>query len=150
LTSTCEGEPGNRSSTSISPAAGPCTGNRPGIYLDYVQSVRDGSLNELDTKSLEIKRCEGGGNHSNMAFFENYIVATDNFRSDTRLRIVDRGSGKIASETAAGSGGHSVAVNEKRAGRASGPGRVLHVVSLAEQTLGMHLGILERPRKERS
>lgn len=74
-----------------------------------------------------------------MAVFENYIVATDNFRSDARLRIVDRGSG-----------GHSVAVNEKRAGRASGPGRVLHVVSLAEQTLGMHLGILERPHKERS
>lgn len=55
LTSTCEGEPGNQYSTSISPAAGPCTGNRPGI-LPRLCSIRSRRVVERARYEVSIEK----------------------------------------------------------------------------------------------
>jgi len=77
-------------------------------------TVGDGGLHVLDTKALTIKRYDGGGRHSNMAFFKNYLVATDKMSGPTNLNIVDRDTGKLVSQTAVGNWGHGVTVNDQR------------------------------------
>jgi hypothetical protein len=113
-------------------------------------TVRDGGLHVLDTKTLALKRFAGGGNHSNMAFFENMIVATDRMSGATTLRLVDRERGEVKAATAVGRGGHGVTVNRENALAFVWSWDGLHVVSLAKASLGKHLGVLHPSGDERS
>ena len=88
--------------------------NRSHTLIQY-NTIGDRKLHVLDTRTLEIESFEGGGKHSNMAFFkqDRWLVATDRLQGGTTLRVVDRASGQILSETPAGGWGHGVTVNDK-------------------------------------
>ena len=105
-------------------------------------TVGDGSLHVLDTKDLTIKRYDGGGQHSNMAFFKNYLVATDKMSGPTHLNVVDRDTGKMVAKTAVGHWGHGVTVNHERGEAFVWASEGVHVVSLAKKTMGKHLRLL--------
>jgi len=106
-------------------------------------TVGDGGLHVLDTKELTITRYDGGGRHSNMAFFENYLVATDKMSGPTNLNIVDRNTGKIVSQTAVGNWGHGVTVNDQRGEAFVWSTDGVHVISLAEGSMGKRLRLME-------
>ncbi len=118
--------------------------NRSHSLIQY-NTIGDKLLHVLDTRTLELESFEGGGKHSNMAFYnhDQWLVATDRLKDGTTLRVVDRASGQILSETAAGGWGHGVTVNDKteRAFVWSNDG--MHIVSLRAESLGQHLGVLE-------
>ena len=99
-------------------------------------TVGDGGLHVLDTKHLTIKRYDGGGKHSNMAFFKNYIVATDKMSGPTHLNVIDRESEKTVARTAVGHWGHGVTVNDERGEAFVWSTEGVQVVSLAEKTMG--------------
>ena len=106
-------------------------------------TVGDGGLHVLDTKELTIKRYDGGGRHSNMAFFENYLVATDKMSGPTNLNIVDRNTGKLVSQTAVGNWGHGVTVNDQRGEAFVWSTDGVHVISLAQGSMGKRLRLME-------
>ena len=106
-------------------------------------TVGDGGLHVLDTKELTIKRYNGGGRHSKMAFFENYLVATDKMSGPTNLNIVDRNTGKLVSQTAVGNWGHGVTVNDQRGEAFVWSTDGVHVISLAQGTMGKRLRLME-------
>lgn len=106
-------------------------------------TVGDGSLHVLDTKELTVKRFDGGGQHSNMAFFEHYLVATDKMSGPTHLNVIDRRSGKQVAKTAVGNWGHGVTVNNELGQAFVWSTEGVHVVSLAERNMGEHLKVLE-------
>ena len=108
-------------------------------------TVGDGSLHVLDTKELTIKQYIGGGQHSNMAFFKNYLVATDKMSGPTKLNVVDRDTGKLVSQTPLGSWGHGVTVNDQRGEAFIWSNDGVHVVSLAKATMGNEVKVMETP-----
>ena len=106
-------------------------------------TVGDGGLHVLDTKELTIKRYDGGGQHSNMAFFKNYLVATDKMSGPSKLNIVDRKTGKLVSQTPVGNWGHGVTVNDQRGEAFVWSTDGVHVVSLAEGSMGKHVRLMK-------
>ena len=106
-------------------------------------TVGDGSLHVLDTKTLTIQRYDGGGEHSNMAFFGKYLVATDKMSGPTNLNVVDRKTGKVVSKTRVGNWGHGVTVNDEHGLAFVWSTEGVHVVSLAERSMGKHVTLLE-------
>ena len=106
-------------------------------------TVDDGGLHVLDTKELTVKRFDGGGQHSNMAFFKNYLVATDKMSGKTNLNVTDRKTGKIVSQTAVGNWGHGVTVNNERGEAFVWSSEGVHVISLAKNTMGKYVRLLE-------
>ena len=106
-------------------------------------TVGDGGLHILDTKKLTIRRYDGGGQHSNMAFFGKYLVATDKMSGPTHLNVIDRESGKMVSRTAVGDWGHGLTVRDQKGEAFVWSNTGVHVVSLAEATMGKHAGLIE-------
>ena len=106
-------------------------------------TVGDGGLHVLDTKELTIKRFDGGGRHSNMAFFKNYLVATDKMSGATNLNIVDRDTGKLVSKTPVGNWGHGVTVNDERGEAFVWSTEGVQVVSLAKGSMGKRTRLIE-------
>ena len=106
-------------------------------------TVGDGGLHVLDTKELTIKRFDGGGRHSNMAFFKNYLVATDKMSGATNLNIVDRDTGKLVSKTPVGNWGHGVTVNDERGEAFVWSTEGVQVISLAKGSMGKHVRLIE-------
>lgn len=114
-------------------------------------TVGDGGLHVLDTKELTIKRFNGGGQHSNMAFFKDYLVATDKMSGPTHLNVIDRRTGKQVARTAVGNWGHGVTVNDELGQAYVWSTEGVHVVSLAEGNMGEHVKVLKtRNLDERS
>jgi len=111
-------------------------------------TIGDGGLHVLNTTSLELSSFTGGGNHSNMAFFEDLLVATDSIRGPTTLRVVDRKTGDVLSSTPVGRWGHGVTVNREHGTAFVWSDEGLHVVSLARSTMGKHLKVL-KPQNDR-
>lgn len=73
-------------------------------------------------------------------------MATDHLGDGTRLRVVDRFSHRVLSETAVGSWGHGVAADAV-AGRAFGwASEGVHMVSLRKKNLDDFIKSLESPR----
>ncbi|MEM7356717.1 MAG: hypothetical protein AAF657_38225, partial [Acidobacteriota bacterium] len=118
--------------------------NRAHTLIQY-NTIGDKRLHVLDTRTLELESFEGGGRHSNMAFFnqDRWLVATDRLRGATTLRVVDRASGQILSETPAGDWGHGVTVNDKTERAFVWANDGVHIVGLGKGTLGQHLGVLK-------
>ena len=118
--------------------------NRDCSLIQY-NTIGDGALHVLNTQSLELESYHGGGRHSNMAFYNNanWLVATDNLRGGTTLRVIQRKTGEILSETPAGAWGHGVTVNDatKRAFVWASDG--VHCIDLREKNLGQHLGVVK-------
>lgn len=123
--------------------------NRDHTLIQY-NTIGDKLLHVLDTRTLALESFEGGGKHSNMAFYnrDRWLVATDRLQGGTTLRVVDRGSGQILCETPAGGWGHGVTVNDKteRAFVWSSDG--MHVVSLRPESLGEHLEVIKPGRRD--
>jgi len=94
-------------------------------------TVGDGGLHVLDSQ------------HSNMAFFKNYLVATDKMSGPTNLNIVDRNTGKLVSQTAVGNWGHGVTVNDQRGEAFVWSNDGVHVISLAQGSIGKRIGLIE-------
>ena len=115
----------------------------PSFSQIVFNTVGDGGLHVLDTKTLGIKRFDGGGQHSNMAFFKDYLVATDKMSGETKLNIIDRKTGKLVSQTRVGNWGHGLTVNDQRGEAFVWSTEGVHVVSLAEKSMGKYAGLLE-------
>lgn len=113
--------------------------------LIQYNSTESQALHVLDTKTLDLQTYQGGGTHSNMAFFndDRWLVSTDHLGDGTQLRVIDRATNSILSETAVGNWGHGVTVNEKTGRAFVWATDGVHMVSLAEQTLGNHLGVVD-------
>ena len=122
--------------------------NKDYSLIQY-NTVEDHALHVLDTKTLQLQTYRGGGTHSNMAFFNNseWLVATDHLRNGTMLRVIDRATNKVLSETKVGDWGHGVTVNDKTERAFVWATDGVHVVSLARLDLGEHLGII-RPDEQ--
>lgn len=106
-------------------------------------TIGDGGLHVLDTKELTIKRFDGGGGHSNMAFFKNYLVATDEMAGPSHLNVINCDTGKIVSRTPVGAWGHGVTVNDETGQAFVWSNEGVHVISLAQQTMGKHVRVME-------
>ena len=105
-------------------------------------TIEDGSLHVLDTKSLEITKYVGGGEHSNMAMMDDLLIATDAMAGPSRLLVTDRKTNKILTETAVSSWGHGVSVNFERGEAYVWAKDGIHRVSLAKGSMGKHLGVI--------
>ena len=105
-------------------------------------TIGDGSLHVLDTKSLEITKYVGGGEHSNMAMMDDLLIATDAMAGPSRLLVTDRKTNKILTETAVSSWGHGVSVNFERGEAYVWAKDGIHRVSLAKASMGKHLGVI--------
>ena len=105
-------------------------------------TIGDGGLHVLDTEKLTLKRYAGGGSHSNMAFLDDYLVATDEMSGPSKLSVVNLKSGKIESQTPVGNWGHGVTVCRERGEAFVWSSEGVHVVSLAKKSLGRHMGLL--------
>lgn len=106
-------------------------------------TIGDGSLHVLDTKSLEITRYVGGGEHSNMAMFEDLLIATDAMAGPTEVLITDRKTNTVLSRTPVGTWGHGITVNNERGEVFVWSKEGGHRISLARSTMGKHLGMVE-------
>ena len=115
----------------------------PSFTQIVFNTVGDGGLHVLDTDTLKIERFDGGGQHSNMAFFKNYLVATDKMSGETKLNIVDRKTGELVSQTRVGNWGHGVTVNDQRGEAFVWSTEGVHVVSLAKKSMGDYVKLME-------
>lgn len=122
--------------------------NRDHTLIQY-NTIGDKSLHVLDTRTLGLETYGGGGKHSNMAFYnrDRWLVATDRLKGGTTLRVVDRGSGQILSETPAGGWGHGVTVNDKTERAFVWTDDGVHIVSLSKDRLGEHQGVIKPGRR---
>ncbi len=115
-----------------------------GTLIQY-NTIKDHALHVLDTRSLELHTYQGGGSHSNMAFFHDndWLVATDDLGRGTKLRVVARATNTILSETAVGNWGHGLTVNDETGRAFVWADEGVHIVSLAKMNLGAHLGLIK-------
>ncbi|NET33190.1 MAG: twin-arginine translocation signal domain-containing protein [Cyanothece sp. SIO1E1] len=113
--------------------------------LIQYNSTESQALHILDTKTLDLQTYQGGGTHSTMAFFnqDNWLVATDHLGDGTQLRIIDRATNTILAETAVGNWGHGLTVNHQTERAFVWANEGVHMVSLAQRTLGDHLGVIQ-------
>lgn len=103
----------------------------------------DGSLHVLDTQSLEITRFVGGGEHSNMAMFDDLLIATDAMAGPSNVLITDRKTNTVLSTTPIGTWGHGITVNNERGEAFVWSKEGGHRISLARATMGQHLEMME-------
>ncbi len=117
----------------------------PAHTLIQYNTIGDRKLHVLNTKTLAMESHPGGGRHSNMAFFNNdrWLVATNRLRDGTTLRVVDRTTSEILSETPTGGWGHGVTVNDKTRRAFVWAKDGVHIVSLKKGSLGKHLGLIK-------
>jgi len=115
---------------------------RPDLSEIVFNTIEDGSLHVLDTKSLEITQYVGGGIHSNMAMMDDLLIATDQMAGPSRLLITDRKANKTLSSTAVSTWGHGVTVNFERGEAFVWAKDGTHRISLAKKTMGKHLGVI--------
>jgi hypothetical protein len=115
-----------------------------GTLIQY-NTITDHALHVLDTRSLELDTYQGGGSHSNMAFFHanDWLVATDQLGRGTKLRVIVRATNTILSETAVGNWGHGLTINDETGRAFVWADEGVHMVSLAKKNLGAHLGIIK-------
>ena len=105
-------------------------------------TIGDGGLHVLDTKTLKISSYIGGGKHSNMAMMDDLLIATDKMAGPSQLLITDRRTNQVLSRTNVGEWGHGVTVNFKRGEAYVWAKDGLHRISLAQKTMGKHLGLI--------
>lgn len=103
----------------------------------------DGSLHVLDTRTLEITRYVGGGEHSNMAMFDDLLIATDALEGPTNVLVTDRKTNTVLSTTPIGTWGHGITVNTERGEAFVWSKEGGHRISLASASMGQHLGMME-------
>ena len=106
-------------------------------------TIGDGGLHVLDTNKLTLRSYTGGGGHSNMAFLDQYLIATDEMSGPTNVRVINLETGKIESKTPVGNWGHGLTVCRERGEAFVWSREGVQVVSLAKKTLGKHSGIFE-------
>ena len=87
---------------------------RPDLSEIVFNTIGDGGLHVLDTKTLKISSYIGGGKHSNMAMMDDLLIATDKMAGPSQLLITDRKTNRVLSRTNVGEWGHGVTVNFKR------------------------------------
>ena len=115
---------------------------RPDLSEIVFNTIEDGSLHVLDTKTLEITQYVGGGIHSNMAMMDDLLIATDQMAGSSRLLITDRKTNNILSSTPVSTWGHGVTVNFERGEAFVWAKDGTHRISLAQKTMGKHLGVI--------
>ena len=118
---------------------------RPDMSEIVFNSIGDGGLHVLDTKTLKISSYIGGGVHSNMAMMDDLLIATDQMSGPSQLFVTDRKTNKILSETPLSPWGHGVTVNYERGEAFVWARDGVHRISLAAKTMGEHLGVILPP-----
>ena len=113
--------------------------------LILYNTIDDGALHVLNTRSLKLESYHGGGRHSNMAFYnnDNWLVSTDNLRGGTTLSVIERKTGEILSETPAGGWGHGETVNDKTERAFVWACDCVHIIGLGKGNRGKHLGVIK-------
>ncbi len=115
---------------------------RPDLSEVVFNTIGDGRLHVLDTKTLEITAYRGGGHHSNMAMMDDLLIATDEMAGPSNLLITDRKTNEVLSQTPVSTWGHGVSVNFKRGEAYVWAKDGMHRISLARKTMGQHLGLI--------
>ena len=115
---------------------------RPDMTEVAFNTIDDGGLHVLDTKSLKVTAYTGGGVHSNMAMMDDLLIATDQMSGPSRLLLTDRKTNKILTTTDIAPWGHGVTVNYERGEAFVWARDGVHRVSLARGSMGKHLGVI--------
>ena len=115
---------------------------RPDLSEIVFNTIGDGGLHVLHTRTLDIKKYIGGGEHSNMAMMDDLLIATDKMSGPSKLLITDRQTNTILSETPVSTWGHGVTVNFERGEALVWAKDGVHRLSLAQKTMGKHLGLI--------
>ena len=115
---------------------------RPDMSEIVFNTIGDGGLHVLDTKTLDIQRYVGGGGHSNMAMMDDLLIATDEMAGPSQLLITDRKTNTTLSTTSVNEWGHGVSVNFERGEAYVWAKDGIHRVSLARKSMGQHLGLI--------
>jgi len=115
---------------------------RPDLSEIVFNTIGDGALHVLDTKTLGITRYVGGGVHSNMAMMDDLLIATDQMAGPSQLLITDRKTNTILTKTAVNDWGHGVTVNFERGEAYVWAIDGAHRISLAKGSMGKHLGLI--------
>ena len=115
---------------------------RPDLSEIVFNTIGDGGLHVMDTKTLSISSYVGGGKHSNMAMMDDLLIATDKMAGPSQLLITDRKTNRVLSRTNVGEWGHGVTVNFKRGEAYVWAKDGLHRISLAQKTMGKHLDLI--------
>jgi len=115
---------------------------RPDMSEIVFNTIGDGGLHVLDTKTLEMQRYVGGGSHSNMAMMDDLLIATDEMAGPSQLLITDRKTNTTLSKTPVSSWGHGVTVNFERGEAYVWAKDGIHRISLAQKSMGQHLGLV--------
>ena len=115
---------------------------RPDLTEIVFNTIGDGGLHVLDTKTLDIQRYIGGGRHSNMAMMDDLLIATDAMAGPSRLLITDRKTNTTLSATSVNEWGHGVSVNYERGEAYVWAKDGIHRISLAQKSMGKHLGVI--------
>ena len=113
---------------------------RPDLTEIVFNTIGDGGLHVLDTKTLELQRYVGGGRHSNMAMMDDLLIATDAMAGPSRLLITDRKTNTTLSATSVNEWGHGVSVNYERGEAYVWAKDGIHRISLAQENDGQTSG----------
>jgi len=116
---------------------------RPDMSEIVFNTIGDGRLHVLDTKSLKLTAFTGGGIHSNMAMMDDLLIATDQMSGPSQLLFTDRKTNKIISRTPIAPWGHGVTANYERGEAFVWARDGVHRVSLARKNMGQHLGLID-------
>jgi len=116
---------------------------RPDMSEIVFNTIGDGRLHVLDTKSLKLTAFTGGGIHSNMAMMDDLLIATDQMSGPSQLLLTDRKTNKIISRTPIAPWGHGVTANYERGEAFVWARHGVHRVSLARKNMGQHLGLID-------
>ena len=115
---------------------------RPDLSEIVFNTIGDGALHVLDTRTLEVTKYVGGGIHSNMAMMDDLLIATDQMAGPSQLLITDRKTNKVLTKTSVNNWGHGVTVNFERGEAYVWAKDGVHRISLAQKSMGKHLGLI--------
>lgn len=123
--------------------------NRDNTKIQY-NTVEDGKIHILNTKTLELKSFDGGGNHSNMAWAKNdsLIIVSDKMKEITNVNIINAKTGELLSTTKTSSWGHGLTACDKTEMAFIWSYEGVHKISLKDKTIGKHLGIIKPIEKD--
>jgi DNA-binding beta-propeller fold protein YncE len=123
--------------------------NSENTKIQY-NTIEDGKIHILDTKSLELKSFDGGGSHSNMAWAKNdsLIVVSDKMKEITNVNVINVKTGALLSTTKTSSWGHGLTTCEKSEMAYIWSYEGVHKISLKDKNIGKHCGIIKPIEKD--
>lgn len=113
-------------------------------------TVKDGKIHVLDTKTLKLTSFAGGGKHSNMAWAndDKLIIASDKMRGMTKVNVINASTGELLSSTKTASWAHGLTCCDKKEMAFIWTYDGVHKINLKGKTVGKHLGLIKPIEKD--